>query len=391
MNAMQQTFLSHKLRRTVLSVSTVFVLALSAGLPNAAWSQDDSERLQKVTKDIEQLQSLLNKIRKERSAIETRLEQTEKEISQVQSNLRKTESDLKEAKAEEKKQQARRREIAQELANRQQEVARVLKAAYLVGQSPRLKLALNQQDPAKASRMMAYYDHFSDAQAESLRELNEADRKMAHVEQQLAIISERIRDKHERLSSQAKKLKTTQTTRTQTLAQLNNKASSGSTRLNRLQKEQKELEQLLSSIIAIADVTEIDKPFSKSRGQLRWPLKGKVLHKYGDTRDSTHLTWNGIFIKANSGSAVTAPHHGRVVFSNWMKSFGQLLIIDHGSGYMTLYAHNQELLKAEGDWVLPGERIALAGNSGGQPQTGLYFEVRHKGRPANPMAWLGRG
>ena len=121
---------------------------------------------------------------------------------------------------------------------------------------------------------------------------------------------------------------------------------------------------------------------------MQWPVKGRVLHRYGEKRTESKVPWNGVFINANSGTAVKAPHHGRVVFSDWMKSFGQLLIIDHGGGYMTLYAHNQELLKTVGDWVLPGENIALVGDSGGQPRSGLYFEIRYKGRPSNPQVWL---
>ena len=366
-------------------------LLASLAVPNHVLAQnsgDNSIRLEQVKKNIEELRSLLNQIRKERSGIEARLEKTEKEISKVQADLRKAEAELREARNAEKKLQTERGTLKRQLATRKQEIAQSLKAAYVAGQNPRLKLVLNQEKPAKASRMMAYYDHFAVTQADAVASLLETDKKLITLEEQLVRTNQRIEDRRDNLADKEKQLQTSVLSRKQTLAKLNSRESTGSTRLNRLQQEQKELEKLLASIISIADVSEVDRPFRGSRGKLRWPVKGKVIHKYGDRRESTKLTWDGVFIKASAGTAVTAPHHGRVVFSDWMKSFGQLLIIDHGNGYMTLYAHNQELLKTEGDWVLPGEQIARVGDSGGQPQSGLYFEIRHKGRPSNPMVWL---
>ncbi len=375
---------------TVLPVLLVMLLtslpASAQNLPNRG--SGDATRLEEVQQDIEKLRELLKKIRKERSTIETRLENTEKEISNVQKNLKNTETELKKAKATEKQQETMRKKLKEDLIIKQQDVSQVLKAAYLAGQSPYLKLILNQEDPALTGRMLAYYDHFVDIQADRLKDLNEANRKLDIVELQLTKTNQRIEARRQHLTQQQDRYKAIKKSRQKTLTKLNLQAEESSGRINRLKTEQKDLLQLLSFIMPLTDTSTIDQPFNKARGKLRWPLKGKIQHFYGEQREDTRLTWNGIFIQALAGTPVTAPYHGRVVFSDWMKSYGQLLIIDHGNGYMTLYAHNQELLKTEGDWVLPGEQIALTGDSGGQSQAGLYFEIRHEGRPSDPSAWL---
>ena len=144
----------------------------------------------------------------------------------------------------------------------------------------------------------------------------------------------------------------------------------------------------MESLVSIATEGDARRPFDQIKGKMSWPVAGTVVHRYGESRESGAMTWRGVFIQAPSGQFIKSPHYGQVVFSGWLKSFGLLMIVDHGNEYMTLYAHNQSLLRTEGDWVLPGEDIALVGNSGGQQQPGLYFEVRHKGQPANPLNWL---
>ncbi|WP_281647238.1 peptidoglycan DD-metalloendopeptidase family protein [Parendozoicomonas sp. Alg238-R29] len=371
---------------------TALIMLMPFSMPTPAEGNDqkvsNSARLETVNQDIKTLRTLLEKIKKERSSIESRLENTEQEISRVQKELKNTERDLREAKDAAKKQKAQRQTLKKEQSSRQLEVSKALKAAYVAGKNPQMKLLLNQEDPAKAHRMMVYYDHFAQAQSNSLTALKETDRKLAHAETNLLKANKSISRHQQTLASRAQNLKANQSNRQQTLAKLSTNEKQNNSRLSRLRKEQKILQELLASIISMADVTAVDRPFNKSRGKMPWPVKGQLLYKFGERRQDTKLTWNGVYIKASEGAIVNAPHHGRVVFADWMKSFGQLLILDHGNGYMTLYAHNQDMMKTVGDWVLPGEAIARVGNSGGQPHSGLYFEVRYKGKPSNPMTWL---
>ena len=121
-----------------------------------------------------------------------------------------------------------------------------------------------------------------------------------------------------------------------------------------------------------------------------WPAGNKLIKKFGNAKIDGKITWEGILISAKAGTSVEAIHHGRVVFSDYLRGHGLLVIVDHGDGYMSLYAHNQSLLKETGDWVSSGETISRVGNTGGQAQAGLYFEIRHQGKPTDPIKWCRR-
>ena len=150
------------------------------------------------------------------------------------------------------------------------------------------------------------------------------------------------------------------------------------------------LQALLDRITAsIADLpTPGDTtPFVREKGKLLLPVSGRITDRFGTSRNNGKLRWNGIFIAAPRGAPVRAIHYGRVVFSDWLRGFGLLLIIDHGDGYMSLYGHNQVLYTEVGDWVTAGEIVATVGDTGGQNRAGLYFEIRYKGKPTNPQLW----
>ena len=129
------------------------------------------------------------------------------------------------------------------------------------------------------------------------------------------------------------------------------------------------------------------KAFAGLRGKLKWPSRGRLANRYGSRRKEGKLKWQGVMIKAPEGTEVTAISHGRIAFSDWLRGFGLLTIIDHGDGYMSLYGGNQSLYKEVGDWVEAGDVIASVGNSGGHRETALYFEIRHNGKPTNPLKW----
>lgn len=130
-----------------------------------------------------------------------------------------------------------------------------------------------------------------------------------------------------------------------------------------------------------------EKPFSKQRGKLYWPAKGKVKNLYDHWRSVGKVKWQGNIIKAKEGAPVHTISNGRIAYSDWLRGYGLITIIDHGDGYMSLYGHNQTLLKEVGDWVENNEIIATVGSSGGLKSVGLYFEIRHNGKPSNPSRW----
>jgi len=128
--------------------------------------------------------------------------------------------------------------------------------------------------------------------------------------------------------------------------------------------------------------------FAAAKGRLPRPLNGKIRHRFGDSRAGTNLNWRGIDLSGTIGADVTAVFRGKVIFSDWLRGFGLIAIVDHGDGYMTLYGHADALTKEAGDWVESGETLARAGNSGGGYEPGIYFELRHQGAVQNPQQWL---
>ena len=164
--------------------------------------------------------------------------------------------------------------------------------------------------------------------------------------------------------------------------------------LQSLHAEIRELGKLLTKLTLkeqpAADFFEDLPSFKKMRGKMSWPVNGSIVQSFGQPKKGQDLRWNGVLITADTGTDVKAINNGRVIFADWFKNLGMLIIIDHGNDYMSLYAHNQSLFKQAGDWVLAGETIASVGDSGGQNQPGLYFEIRQSGKPVNPGLWCKR-
>ncbi|MDH5501904.1 MAG: peptidoglycan DD-metalloendopeptidase family protein, partial [Gammaproteobacteria bacterium] len=144
----------------------------------------------------------------------------------------------------------------------------------------------------------------------------------------------------------------------------------------------------LGSILADYPIRS-EEPFSELKGRLTWPVAGGLVHDFGQPR-AGGLKWNGVVLSAARGREVRAVYHGRIVFADWLSGMGLLVIVDHGEGFLTLYGYNETLLKATGDWVAPGDVIATVGDSGGQAQAGLYFEIRQGKTPVNPRRWITR-
>ena len=161
--------------------------------------------------------------------------------------------------------------------------------------------------------------------------------------------------------------------------------------MSNLETSRGRIENLLKSLgELLADIPTSpseNQPFVSQKGKLPWPVNGRFLNNFGQPKNYGDLKWNGVLIKAELGTPVRVVSHGRVAFSDWLQGFGFITIVDHGDGYMSLYGHNESLFKQTGDWVQAGEVIATAGDSGGQPTSGVYFEIRSRGKPINPSKW----
>ena len=240
------------------------------------------------------------------------------------------------------------------------------------------------------ARMFKYYDYLLSARAEKIDEYSANVDKLSKIIQSINKNKLELIASNKALTLKNKALKLRITDRANTLKKLQLALADDAKRLNKLQTQRSNLEDILNAVEeAVSDLVlpTNSQPFASRKGKLSWPAAGKLLKRYGSRR-SGPMRWKGWLIDVKAGAPVKAIHQGRVVFSNYLRGFGLLLILDHGDGYMTLYGHNQELLKDTGDWVQSNEQIARVGNTGGLTRSALYFEVRSQGKPANPKLWL---
>ena len=403
------------------------------------------QQLDATRQDITELKKLLGKLQEEKSGVqkdlrgtETEMGKLEKQVQELQKELKKSESELERLDAEKKKLQSARVE-------QQRLIAIQARAAYQNGRQEYLKLLLNQQNPEKFARTLTYYDYLSKARLEQLKSFNETLRQLANVEQEIANQQSQLLDQKTALDSQRDELDKVRKERQQALAKLNDDVKARDAKLQAREQDQADLGKVLKTIEetlarqareaeqarqkallaqqesekkrereaaeAVASATtdapaprkparaapgplvssageSFGGPFASARGKLPWPVDGRLLARFGETRgDDTRAKWDGVMISAGAGTQVHAIHGGRVVFADWLRGAGLLVILDHGNGYLSLYGHNQTLLKAAGDVVKAGESISTVGNSGGQDTPALYFAIRQQGRPSDPAQW----
>ncbi|MFB4252318.1 murein hydrolase activator EnvC family protein [Pseudomonas idahonensis] len=397
------------------------------------------QQLDATRQDIAELKKLLGKLQEEKSGVqkelrgtETEMGKLEKQVEALQKELKKSESELQRLDEEKKKLQSARTE-------QQRLIAIQARAAYQNGRQEYLKLLLNQQNPEKFTRTLTYYDYLSQARLEQLKNFNETLRQLANVEKDISLQQAQLLVQKSSLDSQREELDKVRKERQLALAKLNNDVKARDDKLKAREQDQADLAKVLKTIEetlarqareaeearqkaliaqqeaekkrlreAQADASDAPrKPvrsspgalvssagpsfggaFAAARGKLPWPVDGRLLARFGETRgDDSRSKWDGVMISAAAGSQVHAVHGGRVVFADWLRGAGLLVILDHGNGYLSLYGHNQTLLKEAGDVVKAGESISTVGNSGGQDTPALYFAIRQQGRPSDPAQW----
>ncbi|HDS1758039.1 MULTISPECIES: murein hydrolase activator EnvC family protein [unclassified Pseudomonas] len=421
----------------------LILLALSCLLSPAFADEraQTQQQLDATRQDIAELKKTLGKLQEEKSGVQKDLKATEtdignleKQVEALQQELKKTEGELERLDTEKKKLQSSRIE-------QQRLIAIQARSAYQNnGREEYLKLLLNQQNPEKFARTLSYYDYLSKARMEQLRAFNETLRQLANVEQDISRQQEQLLAQRADLDSRRQALEAERGKRQQVLAKLNSDMKDRDKKLQAREQDQADLAKVLKTIEetlarqareaeearkkallaeqeaqkrrqqeALAAQQDSEPPkkarttlgplvssssstyggaFSAARGKLPWPVNGRLLARFGEARGSdARAKWDGVMISANPGTQVRAVHGGRVVFADWLRGAGLLVILDHGNGYLSLYGHNQSLLKSAGDIVKAGEAISTVGDSGGQDAAGLYFAIRQQGRPTDPSQW----
>jgi septal ring factor EnvC (AmiA/AmiB activator) len=374
-----------------VAISSVLLLIFSSPTLSA---DSDKQKLDNLKRSISSLEKRLNKRNQEKNNLANELKKIELAAAKTSGSIRQLNKKINSRSNKLYSLEIEQRDLQKNIKNQNSAISEHLAAAYKLGDQEPIKLLFNQEDPQQLSRLFKYYSYFLNARNQKIETY------IADVEKLSALITEVNQQKllldsaKKELVEDKKQFLLIGNRRSEALKKLTISLKSDTAKLNKLIAERGELEELLNTVeVAVSDMPLSAPPgqkaFVSQKGFLQWPLKGRVAHSYGSQRSGS-LRWKGWMIGAKSGQPVNAVHDGHVIFSNYLRGFGLLIILNHGDGYMTLYAHNEELLKETGDWVLSNETISRAGDSGGLDKPALYFEIRNQGQPADPKVWLGK-
>lgn len=279
-----------------------------------------------------------------------------------------------------------------QLAAQRAALGRQVRLSYMTGQQEIFRLLLSQETPSAVGRMLTYYDYFNRARSKRIHAASDEVRTLQALAAESARVERNLTALESSEQQEVDGLGRSRDERRQLLAKLDASIDVDKTEIARLSEEQNRLKKLANEISEMTAGFPVanEQPFGRLKGKLAWPVQGRLVGDYGQPRAGGPMKWNGVMIEAAEGTAVRAVYHGRVAFADWLPGLGLLIIVDHGGGYMSLYGHNETLLKESGEWVEPGEAIAQVGDTGGQPRPSLYFEIRKDGEPVDPHAWIGR-
>ena len=375
-------------------ISTALSCALLLLPLQATAAEDEKAKLADLKSAISSLEKQLNKRDKNKNKLVAELKDNEIAASASSKKIRQLNQKINTRGAKLVDLGRQQGELKAGIKKQNSAVSEQLATAYKMGSQEPIKLLLNQEDPQQLARLFKYYNYVLDARNEKIAQYIGDIEQLSALQTQVVEERRLLDSAKAELQQDQQQLLANNKRRQTTLQQLNSSLQSDKSKLDKLLKQRSALEELLKNVRGVVKKMALTTPpggqsFASQKGALSWPLKGKVAHSFGSKRSGS-LRWDGWLIGAKIGEPVAAVHDGQVIFSNYMRGFGLLIILNHGDGYMSLYAHNEELLKDTGDWVLSSETIARAGDTGGLNQPALYFEIRKEGQPADPKKWLGK-
>ncbi|WP_181919254.1 murein hydrolase activator EnvC [Alkalilimnicola ehrlichii] len=346
-----------------------------------------------MREQIERVQGGLQQERRRQDRVTRELRELDTRVNAANARLRRLDDEQVVLNRRINVLQGQRREQLEELAAQREHLTRQILDVYISGRQEYLRLLLNQEDPNSVDRMLVYYDYLNRARSERIQEVDTQLAELRRIEAEIAEQEERLATARRGQEAERTRLQTARQERAALLARIERELSNKDRQLRQLARDEEQLVELLQGLErALADVPDRDLAqysFRESEGLLVWPVEGELAARFGSSRGAGgNSRWNGLLIEAEEGTDVRAISHGRVVFADWLRGFGLMVIIDHGEGFMSLYGHNEALYREAGAWVQPGEIIAAVGTSGGRGTPGLYFEVRENGTPVDPMRWL---
>lgn len=406
-----------------------WALLLPAGPIDAQDSRDTQRRLEKVKRELDEVGRERRRIEGARGKASRELREADERVAGNARELAETSAAIARQQAQLVELEARRDALAEGLSAQRRELAALLRAAYTVGDAAPLKLLLAQDDVADANRSLAYHGYLQRGRGERIAALSKELAGLEQMEQAIAAEREALAVAAARQRVQAEALERERRERAGAVAELDARYRDRADREKALGADAKSLESLLARLREAARRAEAERKADAARraraaeaaaaqgagtpaagagtgspvpdaprvavartaavqvGGLSWPLTGSLLAGYGARMPDGRRS-SGVLVGAAAGTRVTAVADGTVVFAEWMTGYGMILIVDHGNGYMSLYAHNDSLLKGPGDRVRRGDAVSTVGTSGGQGQAALYFELRRDGKPVDPNTWL---
>jgi len=408
---MRNKMQAHKSRALALA----FLLALAAPSADAGKSDASKESLEQLQSRIESLKQEMEHTEGAHAEVADALKQSEQAISVSNRKLYQLNQQHQENRKTLQTLQQQKSGLEQTIQEQQRRLGEQLYQQYLNGQQGYLQVVLTQRDPAAMARELYYLGYAARARARLIASLRGNLRQVAALNEQTAATLEQISElkaqqERERLALQQEKQ-----SRKGVLDKLSAQLKAQRGEISKLKRDEKRLSDLVERLARIVpskpkpdkskpaspdksrkdDAVPVFVPpansgaFAALKGTLRLPVRGDLTNRFGAPREDSGVAWRGLFIKSREGEPVKAIADGRVVFADWLRGFGNLLIVDHGDGYMSLYGNNQALLKSVGDQVHPGDVLATVGSTGGVDESGLYYELRYQSKPFDPLGWTG--
>ncbi len=383
--------------RLFLSViGCIVVLAImpigSSAIAQEGGANSQKEKLAELQAELRARQQVLENSRASAQELESVLKASELEIAKVAKALSTTRQALKNVEQEQAKLEAEQEGLKTAIRKQQSLLSSQLKSAFMAGHYDYAKMLFYQDDARTFERVITYYQYVAKARQKEIESFRSIVARLEEVNAELsekALSLAALKDEQE---GQRAVLLTRQDDRKATLKKINKTIASENQRIASLQADEKALKDAIEAARIAAERAAREAEVSmdglaKLKGKLAAPVKGRIRNLFGSRRQG-QVSWKGIVIDGAEGDPVNSIAPGKVLYADWLRGFGLVAIVDHGEGYMSVYGHNQALLKQAGDDVRQGERIALVGRSGGQEYPNLYFEIRHKGKALNPSAWL---
>lgn len=393
-----------------LRLAACFLLLAIAGGAWGARGPGEEAQLRELRGRIERMQAELAAAEKSSGEAADQLKESGLAVSQAERALFDLAQRRHEIEGGLESLAARERDIRTGITEHERLAGKLLRHQYQQGAPDRLRLALEGKDAATVARHIAYYNYVQRARAELIGELRAKADELGKLELEARARRDELAQNEAEQAREARRLEKERAARAAVAMRLAGEIARSRREIGRLKKDESRLTRLVEEIARalaakpakptepvkprgkavdnVADASASNRPFASLKGRLKLPVRGELMNRYGAGREESGSQWKGLFIRSATGETVHAVADGQVVYADWLRGFGNLLILDHGNAFMSLYGNNEGLLRQVGEKVRSGDPIARVGATGGLPETGLYFELRREGKPFDPMAWV---